>query len=67
MKNIFSILLQAIGLFVGALLLLLGGYMGLENLQAPGTLNLPIAVFSLAGVIVGGILVWLVFKKRASS
>jgi len=67
MKNILSIILKAMGLAVGVGLLLLGGFMGLENIQAPGSLNIPIAVFSLAAILVGTILLWVVLKNHANT
>ena len=41
MRNILSIILKGIGITLGVVLLVLGGFMGLENLQAPGTINVP--------------------------
>ncbi len=41
--------------------------MGLEDLQAPGGLNVPIAVFSLAAIIVGLIMLWLVSRKNENT
>lgn len=55
------------GLAVGVGLLLLGGFMGLENIQAPGSLNIPIAVFSLAAILMGTILLWVVLKNHANT
>jgi len=66
-KYILSIILKAIGITLGVLLLILGGFMGLENIQAPGSLNIPIAVFSLAAILVGTILLWLGFKNHANN
>lgn len=67
MKNIFSIILKGVGIALGLVLLVLGGFMGLEDLQAPGALNIPIAVFSLAAILVGSIMLWLVFKKNENT
>jgi len=66
-KFILSIILKAMGLAVGVGLLLLGGFMGLENIQAPGSLNIPIAVFSLAAILMGTILLWVVLKNHANT
>jgi hypothetical protein len=41
--------------------------MGLEDLQAPGDINIPIMVFSLAAILLGSIVLWLVFKKNVST
>ncbi|GJL58205.1 MAG: hypothetical protein NPIRA03_10620 [Nitrospirales bacterium] len=46
------------------MLLILGGWVGLENWQAPGNINLPIMVFSVVGILVGSIFLWLALKKR---
>ena len=67
MRNIISIIIKAIGIVLGVVLLALGGFMGLEDLQAPGDLNIPIMVFSLAAILVGSIVLWLVFKKNVSA
>lgn len=64
MKEIFAIILKGIGIFLGALLLVIGGGIGLENLQAPGTINIPIMLFSLAAILVGSIILWMTFRKN---
>ena len=64
MKNILSIIIKSLGIVLGVGLLALGGFMGIENLQAPGALNAPITVFSLAAIIVGLMMLWLVSKKN---
>lgn len=64
MRNIISIIIKGIGIVLGVVLLALGGFMALEDLQAPGALNIPIAVFSLAAILVGLILLWMVFRKN---
>ena len=67
MQNIISIILKGIGIVLGVVLLILGGFMGLEDLQAPGDLNIPIMVFSLAAILLGSIVLWLVFKKNENT
>ncbi len=67
MRNIISIILKGIGIVLGVVLLILGGFMGLEDLQAPGNLNIPIMVLSLAAILVGSIVLWLVFKKNENT
>ena len=64
MKNIISNILRGDGLALGVILLALGGFMGIENVQAPGTINIPIVIFSLAAILVGSILLWMVFRKN---
>ena len=64
MKDFFAIIKKGIGIFLGALLLVIGGGMGLEDLQAPGTINIPIIIFSLAAILVGSIILWMTFKKN---
>ncbi len=64
MKNFFAIIKKGIVLFIGGLLLVIGGGIGLENLQAPGTINVPIMIFSLSAILVGSILLFLAFKKN---
>lgn len=61
--NIVSALLKAIGIFLGILLLALGGWIGIENWQAPGMMNIPMLVFSVAAIVVGALILWLVFGK----
>ncbi len=63
-RNFFSIIIKGLGIFLGIALLSLGGFIGIEDLQAPGTINIPILVFSVAGILVGSIMLWLVFKKK---
>jgi hypothetical protein len=64
MKEFFAIIKKGIGIFLGALLLVIGGGIGLEDLQAPGTINIPIIIFSLAAILVGSIILWMTFKKN---
>ena len=64
MKDFFAIIKKGIGIFLGALLLVIGGGIGLEDLQAPGTINIPILLFSLAAILVGSIILWMTFKKN---
>jgi len=67
MKNMISSILKGIGVSLGVILLALGGFMGIENVQAPGTINIPIFIFSMAAILVGSILLWLVFKKNENT
>ncbi len=67
MRNIISIIIKAIGIVLGVILLALGGFMGLEDLQAPGDINIPIMVFSLAAILVGSIVLWFVFKRNENT
>ena len=67
MKTIISIILKGVGIVVGVVLLVLGGFMGIENLQVQGTLNIPITIFSLAAILVGSIMLWLVSKKNENT
>ena len=64
MKNFLSNIITGVGIVLGVALLALGGYMGIGNLQAPGSLNVPITVFSLAAIIVGLMMLWLVSGKN---
>ena len=64
MKDFFAIIKKGIGIFLGALLLVIGGGIGLEDLQAQGTINIPIIIFSLAAILVGSIILWTTFKKN---
>ncbi|MGP0592431.1 hypothetical protein ACTRXD_07800 [Nitrospira sp. T9] len=64
MGNFISSLLKGIGFFLGVVLLILGGWVGLENWQAPGNINLPITAFSVVAILVGSIFLWLALKKR---
>ena len=64
MKEFFAIIKKGIGIFLGVLLLVIGGGIGLEDLQAPGTINIPIIIFSLAAILVGSIILWMTFKKN---
>ena len=64
MKEFFAIIKKGIGIFLGALLLVIGGGIGLEDLQAPGTINIPILFFSWAAILVGAIILWMTFKKN---
>jgi len=63
MKNIISTILKGISIALGVILLAVSGFMGLENLQAPRTINIPIMLFSLAGIFLGSIILWLTFRK----
>jgi len=63
-KEFFAIIKKGIGIFLGVLLLVIGGGIGLEDLQAPGTINIPILFFSLAAILVGSIILWVTFKKN---
>jgi membrane protein DedA with SNARE-associated domain len=67
MRNMISSILKGIGVALGVILLALGGFMGIENVQAPGTINIPIFIFSVAAILVGSILLWLVFKKNQNT
>ncbi len=67
MKNIISTILKGIGIALGAILLALGGFMGIENMQAPGTINIPILIFSVAAVLVGSIILWVTLKKNSDT
>ena len=64
MKNFFAIIKKGIGIFIGGLLLVIGGGIGLENLQAPGTINIPIMIFSLSAILLGSMILFLAFKKH---
>jgi Ca2+/Na+ antiporter len=63
-RNFFAILKKGVGIVLGTVLLVIGGGIGLEDWQAPGTINIPIMLFSLAAIIVGIIILWLTFKKN---
>lgn len=52
-RNFVSISIKGIGIFLGARLLILGGKIGVENWQAPRTINVPIMVFSVAALLTG--------------
>jgi hypothetical protein len=67
MRNMISSILKGIGVALGVILFALGGFMGIENVQAPGTINIPIFIFSMAAILVGSILLWLVFKKNENT
>jgi hypothetical protein len=67
MRNIISIILKGIGITLGGILLALGGFMGWENLQASGTINIPIMLFSVAALLIGSIMLWLVLKKEQNT
>jgi membrane protein DedA with SNARE-associated domain len=67
MRNMISSILKGIGIALGVILLALGGFMGIENVQAPGTINIPIFIFSVAAILVGSIMLWLVFKKKENT
>lgn len=55
--------IKVIEIFVGVGLLALGGWMGVENWQAPGTIHLPMMVFSVTAILVGSLFLWLALKK----
>jgi len=67
MRNMISSILKGIGIALGVILLALGGFMGIENVQAPGTINIPILIFSVAAILVGSIMLWLVLKKNENT
>lgn len=64
MGNIVTIIIKGIGIFLGVLLLTLGGWMGVENWQAHGTVNVSIMVFSLGAILVGSLFLWMAFRKN---
>ncbi len=64
MKHFFAIIKKGIGLFIGGLLLVVGGGIGLENVQAPGAINIPIMIFSLSAILVGSIILFLSIRKN---
>ena len=64
MKNFFAIIKKGVGIFFGGILLTVGGFMGVEDLQAPGDLSIPIMVFSLAAILVGALILWLTLKSK---
>ena len=61
--TIVSSILKGVGIFLGVVLLALGGWIGVENWQAPGTINIPIMVFSVAAILIGSLFLWLSFRK----
>ena len=61
--TIVSSILKGVGIFLGVLLLALGGWIGVENWQAPGTINISIMVFSVAAILIGSLFLWLSFRK----
>jgi len=63
-RIMISSILKGVGIALGAILLALGGFMAIENVQSPGTINIPIFIFSVAAILVGSIMLWLVFKKK---
>ncbi len=65
--NLLAIIFKGIGIFVGIVLLFLGGWIGVENWQAPGTINLPMMVFSVAAILVGSLFLWLAFRKQENT
>jgi len=66
-RNFFAIIKRSIGIVLGVILLSVGGFIGIEDLQAPGTINIPIFIFSLAAILVGSILLWLMLKKNTNA
>jgi len=67
MKNIISTILKGISIALGVILLALGGFMGWENLQASGTINIPIMFFSVAAILVASMMLWLALKKNETT
>lgn len=65
--NLLAIIFKGIGIFAGIVLLFLGGWIGVENWQAPGTINLPMMVFSVAAILVGSLFLWLAFRKQENT
>ncbi len=45
-------------------MLVIGGGIGLENVQAPGAFNIPIMIFSLSAILIGSIILYLSIKKN---
>ena len=62
-----AIIIKGLGIFLGIALLSLGGFIGIEDLLAPGTINIPILVFSLGAILGGSIMLWLAFKKKENT
>ncbi len=67
MRNMISSILKGIVVALGVILFALGGFMVIENVQAPGTINIPILIFSVAAFLMGSIMLWLVFKKNENT
>lgn len=65
--NLLEIIFKGIGIFVGIVLLFLGGWIGVENWQTPGTINLPMMVFFVAAILVGSLFLWLAFRKQENT
>ena len=57
-----SLILRGVEIFLGIALITAGGWIGVENWEAPGILNLPIIVFSVSAMLVGILLLWLAFR-----
>ena len=55
---------KGVGIALGVILLAFGEFMGIENVQAPGHINILIFNFSVASILLGSIMLWLVFKKK---
>lgn len=64
MKNMISNILKGIGIALGVILLTLGGFMGVENVQAPGTINVPILFFSVSAILIGALFLYLSLRKN---
>ena len=64
MGNIFLIIIKGIGIFLGTVLVSVGGFIGMENLQAPGTINIPIMLLSVTAILVGSIILWIAVRKK---
>ncbi len=64
MGNIFLIIIKGIGIFLGTVLVSVGGFIGIENLQAPGTINIPILLLSVTAILVGSIILWIALRKK---
>ncbi len=67
MGKFFSILKSGVGIVLGAFLLVLGGGIGLENLQAPGTINIPIMLFSVVAILAGSRILWVTLRKNENT
>ncbi len=64
MGNIFLIIIKGIGIFLGTVLVSVGGFIGMENFQAPGTINIPIMLLSVTAILVGSIILWIALRKK---
>lgn len=52
---------------MGVLVVSVSGFMGIENVLAPGTLNISIMVFSVLGILAGSIMLWLGARKSENT